>query len=142
MKTATKTLNLYSVGTDAKSLQQFNNQSDIFTIGAGYLNIAAALMNNDLVTLPALSPAVVRDPATRKFGIARNFSVLWGDSMLWGDSALFGNIVFSRLAVNATDDSVLWGDTVIWGQDDSVLWGDSANGTSALTALSADDDDL
>src|SRR6266576_1879579 len=124
MKTATKTLNLYSIGTDAKSLQQFNSQCDIFTVGAGYLNIAAALMNNDLVTLPALSPAVVRDPATHKFGIARNFSILWGDA------ALFGNIVFSRLAVNATDDSVLWGDsTAIWGQDDSVLWGDSVTGT-------------
>ncbi len=143
MKTATKTLNLYSIGTDAKSLQQFNSQCDIFTVGAGYLNIAAALMNNDLVTLPALSPAVVRDPATHKFGIARNFSILWGDSVLWGDAALFGNIVFSRLAVNATDDSVLWGDsTAIWGQDDSVLWGDSVTGTSALTALDVDDDDL
>jgi serine protease AprX len=143
MKTAMKTLNLYSVGTDAKTFEQFNNQSDIFTIGAGYLNIAAALMNNDLVTLPALSPAVVRDPTTHKFGIARNFSIMWGDSMLWGDSTLFGNIVFARLAVNATDDSVLWGDsTALWGLSDSVLWGDSVNGTSALSALSADDDDL
>src|SRR3989449_424741 len=99
MKTATKALNLFSVGTDAKTLQQFNSQSDIFTVGAGYLNIAAALINNDLVTLPALSPAVVRDPVTRKFGILRSFSIIWGDSMLWGDAALFGNIVFSRLAV-------------------------------------------
>ena len=143
MKTATKTLNLHSVGTDAKTLQQFNNQSDIFTVGAGYLNIAAAIMNNDLVTMPALSPAVVRDPATNKSGIARNFSVMWGDSILWGDAALYGNIVFSRLAVSATDDSVLWGDTTaIWGQDDSVLWGDTVNGTSTLSGLSADDDDL
>jgi serine protease AprX len=143
MKTATKTLNLYSVGIDAHNFQQYNSQSDIFTVGAGYLNIAAALMNNDLVTQPALSPAIVRDPATHKVAIARNFSIMWGDSMLWGDAALFGNIVFSRLAVNATDDSVLWGDsTALWGLVDSVLWGDSVNGTSALSALSADDDDL
>ncbi len=146
MKTATKTLNLYSVATDAHTLQQFNNQSDIFTIGAGYLNIAAALMNNDLVTMPALSPAVVRDPATNKFGIVRNFSIMWGDSILWGDAAVFGNIVFTRLAVNATDDSVLWGDSICWGDSTtsgfSILWGDSVNGTSVLSALSADDDDL
>jgi serine protease AprX len=143
MKTATKTLNLYSVGTDAHNFQQYNSQSDIFTVGAGYLNIAAALLNNDLVTLPALSPAVVRDPATNKFAIARTFSIMWGDSVLWGDSALFGNIVFARLAVTATDDSVLWGDsTALWGLSDSVLWGDSVNGASALSALSADDDDL
>jgi serine protease AprX len=146
MKTATKTLNLFTVGTDAKTFEQFNNQSDIFTVGAGYLNIAAALVNNDLVTLPAVSPTVVRDPMTRKAAIARNFSVLWGDSILWGDSVLFGNIVFSRLAVNATDASILWGDSVLWGDSTasgfSVLWGDSVNGTSALSALSADDDDL
>ena len=98
MKTATKALNLYSVGTDAQTFRQFNSQSDIFTVGAGYLNIAAALMNNDLATLPALSPTVVRDPVTKKFGIMRNFSVMWGDSILWGDSALFGNIVFSRFS--------------------------------------------
>src|SRR5256886_4688748 len=111
MKTTTKNLNLYSVGIDGQNFQQYNSQSDIFTVGAGYLNIAAALINNDLATLPALSPTVIRDPVTRKFGILRSFSIIWGDSMLWGDAALFGNIVFSRLAVNATDDSVLWGDT-------------------------------
>src|ERR1700716_413131 len=36
MKTATKTLNLYSVGVDAHTFQNFSNQSDIFTVGAGY----------------------------------------------------------------------------------------------------------
>src|SRR5206468_6726728 len=40
MKTATKNVNLYSVGIDSQSLQQYNSQSDIFTVGAGYLNIA------------------------------------------------------------------------------------------------------
>jgi serine protease AprX len=146
MKTATKTINLYSVGIDANNFQQYNNQADIFTVGAGYLNIGAAVTNNDLVTLPALSPTVVRDPITRKFGILRNFSVLWGDSILWGDAALFGNIVFSRLAVTGSDESILWGDSVCWGDSTSagfsILWGDTATGTSALTALSADDDDL
>jgi serine protease AprX len=39
MKTATKALNLYSTGISAKDKQRFSNQSDIFTVGAGYLNI-------------------------------------------------------------------------------------------------------
>src|SRR5439155_532575 len=38
MKTAVKALNLYSTGTDVNTLQSFNSQSDIFTVGAGYLN--------------------------------------------------------------------------------------------------------
>src|SRR5947209_7597313 len=61
MKTAVKALNLYSTGTDASTLQSFNSQSDIFTVGAGYVNIPAALSNNDLALLPALSPRAVYD---------------------------------------------------------------------------------
>ena len=66
MKTAVKALNLYSTGTDANTLQSSNSQSDILTVGAGYLNIAAALSNNDLALLPALSPKAVYDPAAQK----------------------------------------------------------------------------
>src|SRR5216684_4222202 len=71
MKTATKTINLYSVGTDSISMQTFNNQADIFTVGAGYLNIATALTNNDLVTMPALSPTAIRNAVTAKVSIHR-----------------------------------------------------------------------
>ena len=146
MKTATKGLTLYSIATDAKTLKNFNGQSDIFTVGAGYLNIAAALINNNLTTLPALSPTAVYNPVSKTTRIVRNFSVTWGDSVLWGDAGLFGNIVFSRLAVNASDESVLWGDSVCWGDSTAagftVLWGDGVAAATALTALSADDGDL
>jgi serine protease AprX len=148
MKTATKALNLYSTGIDSISLKAYNSQSDIFTVGAGYLNISAALSNNDLVTMPAVSPTVVYNSVTKNIGIVRNFSIVWGDSMLWGDASVFGNIVFSHVAVGAldtTDISVLWGDTVCWGDSTtsgfSVIWGDTVNRASALTGLSADDDD-
>jgi serine protease AprX len=39
MKTATKALNLYSTGVASNGFQRFTSQSDIFTVGAGYLNI-------------------------------------------------------------------------------------------------------
>jgi serine protease AprX len=141
MKTSTKALNLYSLGTDSVSLKTFNNQSDIFTVGAGYLNIAAALTNNDLVTMPALSPIAIRNPVTRKITISRNFMTSWGPVSTWNDASVWGNIVFSVAGVTALDESVLWGDTVIWGQDESVLWGDSVNANTALQALAADGDD-
>lgn len=38
MKTAAKFLPQYSTGMDAFTFQSFNNQADIFTIGAGYLD--------------------------------------------------------------------------------------------------------
>jgi serine protease AprX len=144
MKTAAKALNLYSVGVDALTLQTFNEQSDIFTVGAGYLDINAALANNDLVTLPALSPSAVHNATTHTTVITRGAGT-WGDSILWGDSAVFGNIVFSHVAqfsaVLGMDDSILWGDSVIWGQDASVLWGDTVNAASSPSALTAGDGD-
>src|SRR6202030_2649393 len=79
MKTASKALNLYSTGVDAITLQPFQNQADIFTVGAGYLNIAAALINNDLATLPALSPTAVHNATTNTTVILRG-SGTWGDS--------------------------------------------------------------
>jgi serine protease AprX len=75
------------------------NDPYVITVGAGYLNIAAALMNHDLTTMPALSPTVARNPLTGTIGILRDFSIAWGDSMVWGDTALFGSTVFSHAAV-------------------------------------------
>lgn len=101
MKTASKTLNLCSTGVDAITLQAYTDQADIFTVGAGYLDIAAALANNDLVTLAALSPTAVRNATTKQTFILRGPGA-WGDSVLWGDSAVFGNIVFTHSAMFST----------------------------------------
>jgi serine protease AprX len=144
MKTAAKALNLYSTGIDALTLQAFQEQADIFTVGAGYLDINAALANNDLATLPALSPKAVHNAITKTTVIVRGAS--WGDSVLWGDSVVYGNVVFKTTVgfsnnLTALDDSVLWGDSVIWGQDDSVLWGDTVNAITSTTALSSGDGD-
>ena len=145
MKTATKALNLYSTGVGASSLQAFSSQSDIFTVGAGYLNISAALASRDLTTLPALSPTVVRDATTGKFGVVRNFSICWGDSMVWGDSAIFGNTVFSSTAVTAADESIVWGDSMVWGDSTaagfSVVWGDSMLTSATTQPFDVSDED-
>ena len=141
MKTAAKALNLYTTSTDALTLQTYTEEADIFTVGAGYLDINAALLNNDLATLPALSPTAVHNATTNQTVIIRGAS--WGDSVLWGDAAVYGNIVFSHTAIFSTDltmdNSILWGSSVLWGN--SVLWGTTVNGASALSALSAGDGD-
>ena len=111
MKTAGKILPQYSFGTDAITFRSFNNQADIFTVGAGILNINAALANNDLSTMPALSPSVVYNSATRRVTLRRS---LWGDSVVWGDTTTTGY---------------------------SVVWGDSVNLSVLLTALSDGDSD-
>jgi len=61
MLTAFKDLQQYATITDPTTGQTFNEQADIFTVGAGYLDIQAALANTDLAppTLgSALSPFV------------------------------------------------------------------------------------
>jgi serine protease AprX len=89
----------------------YKAQYDIFTIGAGYLNIANALASNAFAPIgaSAASPALVFTSAgTLKFVDTTN--VVWGSSVVWGDSVVWGS-------------SVVWGDSVVWGS--SVVWGDS-----------------
>ena len=62
MKTADKNLPLYSAVVDLGTT--YNLQSDVFTVGAGYLNIQAALMNTDLAPGLAKSPTAHFDPGS------------------------------------------------------------------------------
>ena len=134
-----------STGTSSSNHENFSSQSDIFTVGAGYLNIFAALANHEIATMPALSPTVVRNRVTGKISILRNFSICWGDSMVWGDSALFGSTVFSHVALNALDESICWGDSMVWGDSTAagftIVWGDSVLHSASMQALSANDED-
>src|SRR6202158_2455310 len=61
MKTAWKGFSPYTESTDDHH-NHYSNQYDIFTYGAGYLDIDAALNNTDLATGVALSPTAVYDP--------------------------------------------------------------------------------
>ncbi len=112
----------------------YHQQSDIFTIGAGYLDINAALASTDLASAPALSPTAVYDAVTHKVYIVRPFGVVWGDGVTWADSVVFGPSVFTGLLNK--------GYSIIWGSDDSlgVVWGDSTN--NAFSTLWATDDSL
>jgi serine protease AprX len=118
MKTASKTFPVSSSVTDPTTGITYTDYYDIFTIGAGYVNIAQALANNDLANGPALSPkAVYQDGQVR---LSTNGSIL-GSGVVWGDSVVWGTNVF----VNGT--SVLWGSGVCWGDSTtlgfSVVWG-------------------
>jgi serine protease AprX len=142
MKTASKNMPMYSTGAD-KFRRKFKGQYDVFTYGAGYLNIASALKNTDRGTGFALSPRAVYDPLTGQVRIDNSNwasgllsksvlwgnSVLWGDSVIWGDSVLWGDSVIWGDATLVNGSSVLWGDSVAWGDTQeagfSVIWGDS-----------------
>jgi serine protease AprX len=141
MKTASKSMASYSTDSDSWYSHSYGYQADIFTVGAGYLDINAALKNTDLATAPALSAVASFNSSTGLVTIGRNLSVSWGSSVTWGDSVVWGTAVFVG---TSNGFSVVWGDSVVWGNavssGFSVVWGDSLNFAAMQAASPADGD--
>lgn len=140
MKTAWKGF-VRNSRAQARSGQYYSGQYDIFSYGAGYLDIWAALQNTDLPSGAALSPVAVYNALTKTVTLSNinGQSVCWGSSILWSSSVVWGASVF------VDGNSVLWGSSVVWGADDqvgfSVLWGTSVTwGSYTQQALSSADD--
>src|SRR5215510_6801465 len=129
MKTAWKHSPRFSWAWDPFGIS-YGTQYDVFSMGAGVLDVQLAINNNDPVTGLALSPTAVYDPVTRTVSLTTTAavdgsSVVWGieaDSLVWGTSVVWG--------IDSIDaNSVVWGDSVVWGnaadQGFSVVWGNS-----------------
>ena len=86
MKTATKSFPATSVATDPATGQTYISSYDLFTVGAGYLDIWGALNNTDVATGSALSPTAQYDPATGTVRLVFGSSVVWGSNVVWGTS--------------------------------------------------------
>jgi serine protease AprX len=144
MKTAWKKIGQFTYSHDSRG-KQYNNEYDLFTYGAGYLDINAALGNTDLATGVALSKtAVVNANGTVTImntipdSVFAGSSVVWGaTSVVWGDSVVWGSNVFSATSVVWGATSVVWGATSDTGY--SVVWGATSSVASATTALSDGD---
>jgi len=147
MKTAWKG---YPASSSAHSLTgaDFLSQDDIFTVGAGYLDLDAALHNVDIADGSATSPTAVFNPVTHQAklsntAVSSGSSVVWGDFGVWADSVVWGESLDS--SANISGNSVVWGDTgiaansVVWGE--SVTWGDDGLvGDSSASALAEGED--
>ena len=62
MKTATKNFPASSIATDPTTGLSYTSQYDIFTVGAGYLDVWGALNNSDLAAGSAISPTAPTTP--------------------------------------------------------------------------------
>jgi serine protease AprX len=144
MKTAWKGFGVYSTSYDAFN-NLYNNQYDVFTYGAGYLDIDAALANTDVANGVALSPTATYNPTNKTVTIVNTNSVTWGTSVLWGSSIVWGNsIIWGNSVVDAS--SVCWGSSIVWGnttdQGFSIVWGSSIIwGSSTATSAFSDGQD-
>jgi serine protease AprX len=138
MLTATKAFPLYSTATDPVT-GSYTSQYDIFTIGAGYLDIWGAL--NSAAAVPAgitaASPTAIFDASTNSVSLSTG-NTLSGTGAVWGTGsnvftagAVWGTSVFldGSGAVWGTDTN-LWGAGAVWGTggttSNSTVWGSGA----------------
>jgi serine protease AprX len=140
MKTAYKTFPRTSNAVDPVTGIKYTSSYDIFTVGAGYLDIQAALSNKDVTSTAvgtALSPAVARDKSGNVY-VVTNTSVVWGTSSTWATSVVWGTSV---IAGTVNGQSVLSGSSVVWGTAAdcgySVVWGTYAPTSSSTASADA-----
>jgi serine protease AprX len=145
MRNANKSV-LPQTSTVLASGVKYIAHNDIFTVGAGYLDIAAAVRDAKTTKVPAgtaKSPIAVFNPETGATHLVVDQTVLWGagttsgSTVLWGADNVYGQNAFT------SGSTVLWGagttsgSTVLWGAgtpaSSTVLWG--ANGPGANTVL-------
>lgn len=135
MKTAYKTFPSSSTATDPSTGLTYTDQYDIFTVGAGYLDIQDGMENTDLApsTVGAANSPTAAVDASGNVYLVTGSSVMWGSSVLWGTQVVWGTSV---LNTNTSGESVLWGSSVVWGTSSdtgySVLWGASAASASSV----------
>lgn len=143
MLTANKTVfPLYSSWTDPTTGITYNEQYDIFTIGAGYLDVNAALNSTAMAPTnvgAAMSPTAAYDSTTGTVYLINGSSVIWGTNLVWGTNIVWGTSVI--WGTNASGQSLIWGTSNCWGTSSSsafsVIWGTnsvwSATDANAMT---------
>jgi serine protease AprX len=145
MKTAWKGFTQFTSSHDSQN-NLYNNEYDLFTYGAGYLDIDSALGNTNLSTGVALSPTAVFNTSNNTVTLVSTTpdsefagsSVVWGvNSVVWGTSVVWGSNVLSATSVVWGATSVVWGATSVTG--DSVVWGATSTVETACAALSDGD---
>jgi serine protease AprX len=80
MKTASKSFPVSSTVTDPVTGQIYISYYDIFAVGAGGLDVGAALNNTDVASGSAASPAAVYDSSTGAVSLVSVSGVVWGTS--------------------------------------------------------------
>lgn len=138
MKTAWKGYVSNSWAYDVLGNAYFS-QHDVFTIGAGYLDVDQAIGSTDVANGGATSPTVVYNSSTRQVTLVNGSSIVWGGSIIWGSSIIWSDsIVWGANVV--ISDSIIWGSSIVWGDATSsafsIIWSDSATNVGSLTALS------
>ena len=98
----------------------YNANYDVFTIGAGYLDIvktvnAALVKDGSVPAGTAMSPIAVYNSTTEQTAATVDPSALWTLSGPWSASSVYGNKAF---IASDNGSTALWGKSSIWGDSD------------------------
>ncbi|MGC2696444.1 MAG: S8 family peptidase [Candidatus Angelobacter sp.] len=132
MKTASKTFPASSSVYDATSGITYTSQYDIFTVGAGYVDLAAALASTELSSGTAMSPTAVYNSNTGNVYLTGDPSSVWGTKQTWSGPAVWGPNQFTGASAimwgttNSGGSAIMWGTSDLWGS--AIMWG---TGTSS-----------
>jgi len=143
MKTASKSFPQSSSVYDPATGNTYVSYYDVFTVGAGYVDLAAALASNDTAKGTAMSPTAVLSSNGNVY-LTRDSSSTWGTSSAWTPVAVYG-----PAEMTSGGTSVMWGaagpggSSVMWGATNdggtSVMWGATNDaGTSVMWGASND----
>ena len=141
MKTASKTFPVSSIATDSTTGQSYTSYYDVFTIGAGYLDVAAALANYDQTLASSVSPTANYNPASEQgrmvLPVTSNWAWLpqWSPTLVWGSTVLpNGNTIWN--SSYAWGSSGSWGTSIAWGSSGpnstSIAWGSSGPNSTSI----------
>ena len=97
MKTAYKTFPASSTAVDPTTGAHYTDTYDIFTVGAGYLDIAAALNNSDAFSGAALSPSVLYNHSLSLAILVEPVGSGWNNG-LWSLNNVWGGSVIQSLS--------------------------------------------
>jgi serine protease AprX len=133
MKTASKNFPAVSTAYDPTTGQSYTDTYDMFTVGAGYLDIAAALGSHDSVFLSAASPQMNYNQSQQTAYLVPNLLSTWWLISTWNPSVVWGSTVLKPGSAGTSavwDSAVAWGTSGQWGT--AVAWGTSGTSGTAV----------
>jgi serine protease AprX len=142
MESATRFAPGFSTATDPVTGVTYTDEYDLFTVGAGYLNIPAALADTDLLSGPALSPTATYSAAAQSVSLApTGTGAAWGTPTIWGNTSIYeiwGGSAFVNGTIAIWGTGSVFGTIAIWGtgtpQALQAIWGTIAIWGTGLDA--------
>jgi serine protease AprX len=144
MKTAYKTFPATSTAADPTTGQTYLDQYDAFTVGAGDLDLQAALADTSLPVGAAMSPVATWDPVSGNAYFTPDPSAVWDSTpdyslqYVWGNTVLPGSNALwdsqdEPWGVPLSASQSVWGNRSVWGNQ-SVWESQSVGGNGSTQA--------